>query len=393
MKMSLFALLACLAFATAGSEELNIYLIASEPYDDSSFGFPTLLYKVETGSLVKVRTVTTQRQNTSFVDVYPDRGYALVGSNRGGRSGYLLLDVIDMNSVSSQKSYDIDVCDGCAYISSHLQYRHDKQVYFFLGYNDGRTYTGVDLKTGRISRGFDWTDIAGAYRTGTGSPFVDRLSHFSGVVHDGDRLIYGKGPRPSRHRLGWKEPTEYGWESGSTITHLLVNNDYMRLISVIRHSNWQGELRGLGLHVFDKAAGEWSKLDMPGGYGSFRAFGHWLASEEIQEYGPERLDLNRLERQCFPPFLSAAVNLSLVREIAPTGRLFFYNARSKELILHDTGEPNSEVLHVDGDDVAWYRVSDELLRAPILGYRLGPPDVVAKGRELWAVHWLFFGKQ
>jgi len=391
--MSLFALLACLPFATAGSKELSIFLIASEPYDDSSFGFPTILYKVEMGGLVKVRTVTTQRQNTTFVDVYPERGYALVGSERGRRSGSQLLDVIDMHSVSAQKSYDVDICDDCAYISSHMQNRHDRQVYFYLGYNEGRKYTGVDLRTGRILSGFDWTDVAGAYRTGTGSPFVDRLKHFSGVVHDGDRLIYGEGRGPSRHRLGWKEPQEYGWDSGSTITDLLVNNDYLRLISVYRHSNWQGELRGLGLHVFDKTASEWSKLDIFGEYGSFRAFGHWLVSEEIQEYEPELLDLKRLERQCFQPFLSAAVNLSLVREIAPAGRLRFYNARTRDLIVHDTGEPNSEVLYVDEGDMAWYRVSDELRRAPIEEGRLGKPELVAKAPQLWAVHWMFFGKE
>ena len=293
----------------------------------------------------------------------------------------------------SQKSYDIDLCDGCAYISSHLQDHRDKQVYFIVGYNDDRRYGGVDLKAGGVLSGFDWTDVAGAYRTGTGSLFVDRLKHFSGVVHDGDRLIYGEGPRPTRHALGWQEPKEYGWESGSTITDLLVNNDQVRLIHVHRHSKTHRELPGLGLHVFDKAAGDWSKLDMPGGYGSFRAFGHWLVSEEIRRYEPDLLDLKRLEQQRFPPFLSAAVNLSLVREIAPTGRLRLYNARTRELIVHDTGEPNSEVLYVDEGDIAWYRVSDELRRAPIQDGKLGEPELVAKAPELWAVHWLFFGKE
>ena len=385
------ALLACLAAASVWAEDRNIYLIASEPYDNSSYGFPTLLYRVEGRRLVKVRTITTHKQNTRFVDVYPARGVALVGSDRTIDRGSLLLDVIDMSSVSTQKSYDIDICDACTYISSHMQDRHDAQAYFFIGYNEGHIYKGVDLRTGRMLKGFDWLDEANAYRTGTGSSFVDGLRSFSRVMHGSEVVIYG-GESLRHYELGWRLPEGFGWELGSTITAVLVNNDDIRVISVYRHSEWNGELRGLGLHVFDKAAAEWSKLDVHSGAGSFRAFGHWLVREEIQSYKPGALDLKRLEWQCFPPFLSAAVNLSMVRGIAPSGRLFFYNALTNASVEHDTGEPNSEVLYVDEYDVAWFRVGDELRRAPIEDGMLGPTEILVKAPELWPVHWLFFGK-
>ena len=50
-------------------------------------------------------------------------------------------------------------------------------------------------------------------------------------------------------------------------------------------------------------------------------------------------------------------------------------------------------LHVDGADVAWYRVRDELRKAKIENGKLGAETVVVKGPEMWAVHWLFFGKE
>ncbi|MCY3604190.1 MAG: hypothetical protein OXH45_00360 [Gammaproteobacteria bacterium] len=393
MKIIAVALLTCSVFTTLAAAERNAYLIASEPYDDSSFGFPTLLYRVEDHRLVKVRTVTTQQQNTIFVDVYPDKGYALVGSDRRPGLGSLLLDVINMNSVSKQKSYDIDICENCAYISGHMHGKHDAPVYIFRGYNEHSQYRGVDLTTGQILSDFDWTDEAGAYRTGTGSPFTDRSKSFRRVAHDSDWLIYGESESPRRYSMGWEQPQGYGWVAGSIITALLVNNDDIRLVLVYRHDNWKAELRGLGLHLFDKAAGKWFKPDIPSGMESFRAFRHWLVWEDVKPYEPGALDLERLEQQCFPPFLSAAINLSLVREIAPTGSLRFYNARAKELIVHDTSEPNSEVLYVDEDDVAWFRVSDELRRARIENGKLGPATVVVKAPELWAVHWLFFGEE
>ena len=301
------ALLACLAAANLSAGDQSIYLIASEPYLDRLESFPTLLFRVENGDLIKVRTVTTQEQDTRFVDVYPGRGYALVGSDRRRWPGsLLLLDVIDMNSVSVQKSYEIDLCDDCSFLSSHMQDGPDGPVYFFYGYNDGSDiYKGVDLTTGRMSNDFDVDDEANAYRTGKGSSFVDRL-------------------------------------------------------------------RGLT--------------------GAFRGYGHWLAREDIQSYKPGVVDLERLKRHRFAPFSSAAERFE-DDQAAPSGRFRLYNARTKELIEHDTGEPDTEVLYVDEDRFAYFRVSDELRRARIGDGKLGPEEVLAKAPELWAVHWLFFGRE
>ena len=393
VRAAVFALAACLASAAVWAEERNVYLIASEPIENVLQGFPTLLYRVEGGGLVKVRTVNTQRQKTEFVDVYPELGYAFVGSYLYGVGESLLLDVIDMDSVSTQRSYEIDVCGGCSFVGSYMQARRGALAYIFCGcaYTKGCSYKGVDLKSGRIVSGFEWIDEANAYRVGTGSSFVDRRKGFWAVMHGSEVLEYGDGS-VRRHELGWSLPEGMVWEPGSTFTDLKVNNDDMRLVLVRRNGEWKGKLQGLGLYVFDKAAGEWSSLDIPVGMGSFRAFGHWLAREDIQTSRSRALDLEPLKAHWFPPFLSAAERFEM-RRYAPTGRLFFYNVRTRELIVHETGEPDTEVLYVDGNDMAWYRVSDELRRAPILGERLGPPEVVARGPELWAVHWLFFGRE
>ena len=392
MRITTILLLTCLAYPYAWAKEQDIFLIASEPHIAILESFPTLLYRVEGDVLVKVRTVTTQRQDTKFVDVFPGRGYALIGSDRGNGRGSILLDIIDMNAVSAQKSYDIDLSDGYSLVSSHMQYGHEAQVYFLEGYKykNGGNYTGLNLATGQRSNQFDRIDEANAYRIGTGSSFVDRASRFVGIIDSSELLIFG-GESPRRRALGWRLPERFDWELGSIFTDVLVNNDDVRLISVYRNSDWKGEVRGLGLHVFDKAAGEWFQLDAPMGMGSFRAFGHWLAREEIQPYRPGDLNLERFQWHQFAPFLSVAERFES-RRYAPSGRLYFYNARTRVSIVHDTGEPDTEILFVDDDDVAWYRVSDELHRAPILEGGLGSPEVVVAAPELWAVHWLFFGK-
>ena len=123
-----------------------------------------------------------------------------------------------------------------------------------------------------------------------------------------------------------------------------------------------------------------------------RAYGSWLAAEEINVYAPQRLDMESLEAQRFEPFWSAAERFQEKRA-APAGRFRLYNVRTKERIAHDTGEPNSEVLFIDENDRVYYRVSDELRLAQIDGGELARPQVLVKSPVLWAVHWLVFGTE
>ena len=165
------------------------------------------------------------------------------------------------------------------------------------------------------------------------------------------------------------------------------------------------------LRVFDKASRQWVTLSLPGSgfpaetvrdywsgleqFGEIypmRAYRDWLAAEEVNVYSEDNLDLEPLKTQRFPPFLSAAERFQ-ERRVAPTGRFRLYNVRSKEIIVHDTGEPNSEVLYVDENDVVYYRVSDELRLAQIEGGKLVQSRVLVKLPEMWAVHWLFLGNE
>ena len=99
---------------------------------------------------------------------------------------------------------------------------------------------------------------------------------------------------------------------------------------------------------------------------------------------------NLLESYRTEPFLSAAGRFR-AREVTPTGRLLFYDTRSGTSTRRDTGQPDSEVLLVDEDNVAYFRVSDELRRGHLVDGGLANEEVVARAPELWGVHWLVKG--
>ena len=383
--MSLLALMASAGLA-AGEE--NLYLIASEPFDAPLATFPTLFYRLDGGQLTKIRTVTTQRQDTMFARVYHDKGYAVVASD-GAAKGSFLLNVIDLESVSAQTSYDIDTCEGCFYIESYLLSRNDSLIYVILGRDRDRVYRGVNLRTGAMSSDFDDRDEVHAYSGSHGNGFVDHgggiiLRNIMGVGKDA--VIYEWG---NARRLGWTLPDGLELRKDGSYAVQYMNNDHLRVTSIGGHPR---DSRSRLFYVYAKAGDAWSKLKLSGGLFSLRAYRHWLIAEEIYRGIPGSPELERLEVQHFPPFLSAADRLR-ARDIAPSGRFYLYNARTQALIIHDTGEPNSEVLYVDEDDAVYYRVSDELRRAQIEDGELARPSVLVKSPVLWAVHWLFLGKE
>ena len=427
----LLLLQALLAVACFADEE-QVYVIASEPYPNTDFSpSPAILYRVEGGRLEKVRTITTVKQDTLFVDPYPDHGYVFVGSV-GARPGAFLLDVLDLGSVGVELTLDLDGCwgcnasnrrsgcMGCRYATSHLLNRDGRLIYMIRpGTRNSEQLDcacqdlGVDVRTGEAITGLGTGDLQYAYQYGAPGGLVDG-GEFGADIYGGGTRARARGTADvNGHDLGWELPLGVKLEAGrwGDSARLMIDNDNMRVLGPITVGEPDRHAAERLFYVFDKESGEWSRLkllgsgvpmpalrhyvsslDMSGTYFPMRAFRDWLATEEIYGYEPGALEMERLAEQRFGPFRSAAERFVL-RQTAPSGRFRLHNAQTRLLIVHDTGEPNSEVLYVDEDDVAWYRVSDELRRAPIQDGRLGPPEVIVKSPELWAVHWLFLGRE
>ena len=425
-----------LAVACLASEE-RMYAIASDPYPNiRGNDAPAILYRVEGERLEKVRTVTTPRQDTLFVHPYPDQGYVFVGSV-GARAGAFLLDVLDLRSVGVERTLDMDgcwgcnasnfrrACRGCLYASSHLLNRGGRLIYMIrpAAYWSGAQLNcacrdlGVDVVSGEAVADLGSGSLGLAQQNGSPGGLVDGGDFGMPVYAEGTEAIVRDTAEGRPRKLGWQLPP--GVRLGSGPGHsgdwarLLIDNADMRVLLVMPFGKRPppAEPKQRTLYVFDKASWQWRMLDLPGSgvrmearwdyvealdspgaYLPMRAFGEWLAAEEIYGYEPGSLDTDRLAEHRFARFRSAAERFEKFGA-APSGRFRLYNARTQALIAHDTGEPDSEVLYVDKEDVAYYRVSDEMRRAPIEDGRLGTPEVVVKAPQLWAVHWLFFGRE
>jgi hypothetical protein len=71
-----------------------------------------------------------------------------------------------------------------------------------------------------------------------------------------------------------------------------------------------------------------------------------------------------------------------------SAKLFLWNEKTGEQYELDTGEADSEVVLVTGGTVV-YRVNDSLFEAGFRGGKVLPPTLLASGRPVTGVHWVF----
>ena len=413
------------------ADEKSMYVIASDPFPNSIFvTSPTILYRVGNERLEKVRTITTRRQDTTFVHSYPEQGFVFVGSV-GARPGSFLMDVVDLRSPSVERTVDLDgcwgcnaqnyrsSCMGCLYATSHLLDRAGRLIYMI---RSGTWYSeqldckcrdlGVDVLTGETIADLGSGALRHAYVNGVPGGLVDGGEFGTGIIADGIRAVAQGKDDAKGIDLGWDLPRSlvFGRERWNGSARLIVDNDDMRVLAPMPFAPEDQLDEGL-FFVFHHESREWSEiklpgsgvpmaalrshvhtLDMTGQYFPMRAFREWLAAEEIyaHEWGPRGFE--RLAEQRIGPFRFAEERFRDHQAALP-GKFRLYNARTKILIMHDTGEPDTEVLYVDEDDRVYYRVSDELFRARIEDGALGTSEVLVRAPEVGSVHWLFFGNE
>lgn len=336
---------ACLALAlllpvsTVSAQPTQLYAISNDHagrwWKTDGNEEPTVLYHVRDDALTKVRTITTGFEGVFFVRPYQDLGLVLVGAMGIGPES-IHLDVIDLSRMSRQKSYSIDSsCGACQIFDGHLLKMDERLIYMAEEtdyYNWPPEYEGDGDSS--IKVWYHGIDL------GTG----DRVRGLAG-----EDIAYA-------YSFGFADQ----WSDG--VGAQIINNDHINVV-VLGYAEYLGpEPVASHLRVSRKADGVSTDIEWPQGYGIRpRGFRQWMVAEEFHG------------------------------EQGQTGRMVLYNPETGQWVIHDTGEADCEVLLVDEDDVAYYRINDELLRADISGEKLANIERIVKAPEMLNVHWLVKG--
>lgn len=398
---ALAAGLCALAGASLQGNE-GLYAVAGVPLG-SIADSPVVLYRVDGGSLEKVRTVATLRQNAHVVRSYPEKGFVFVVSD-GAFDGSFLVDILDLGDMSRERSVDFDTCDGCTFLRARLFERNGRLVFYVRAAGDGPDgkhvgyNVGLDMHSGDFVRDIGRGDVTYLHHAGGQAGGVDGSDV---VVSIGVREQHPEQPyvtrNPDTFDLRWRLPDWFSRPEGGRI-YQVANNDHARVVSV--GGGAKGTPQWL---VFDKSAGRWTGVPtstFPFG-GDARLVGRWLVREEVREGMDNEAwrNIPRADRAAWPaapqqrgedPFWSAEVRADL-RDRTPTGRLQFYDTRTGNVAVHDTGHLDSETLMIDDYDAVYFRVGDELRRADLGDGTVANVETVAKAPEMLAVHWLFRG--
>lgn len=378
-----------------------LYAIAGAPISEMGMDFPVVLYRIGDGDFTKVRTVATRRQNAIVIKSYPGEGLVFIVSN-GATAGWFLVDILDLTEMSRERSVDFDLCRGCGYDKARLLDRNGRLIFYIqAGHYERETDTlvtqflGLDIESAEFVYDIARSDDAYLIHSGMQSGGVDGSDFVRGIlVREGSP----DQPYVARDRetfdLDWRLPE---WYSEGGQLDQLANNRHARVL--LSTAGADGEQL-----VLNKRSGRWSSVPLSTlPVGGTRLLRNWLVREDYRAgYDPvvwQGYHLGDLDPKPFwsaedlperLPFWSAEGRASL-RGKTQTGRLQFYDVQTGALAEHDTGHPDSEILLIDENDQAYFRVGDELRRAKIEDGGLADEELVAKAPELLGVHWLFRG--
>lgn len=155
--------------------------------------------------------------------------------------------------------------------------------------------------------------------------------------------------------------------------------------------------------ILDKTNGSWEKLTIfatgHGGKLIIKNFGEWLVgcthvSEGLPKNHKSKLPGEEDWSNSSTIYSPSVYRLKdLYEHFYSEGYLFLYNIHTKNYIEWNTGQADSEILMVR-NNIVYYRKYDKIFFAPIINdSRLGKSTLIVSGKEVPAIHFMFFTEE
>lgn len=352
------------------------------------------LYRVENGGLSRVRLLVTAKQRVIQIRAYQNEGHVFILSAREQRKEHaLFLEVVDLSSVTTEMSHDMDLCEGCRHAASGLIVRNDQLIYMVEATRSvgdtvvGHYYAGVNIATGLAVDNLDARDIERTHAFGDAPGLSWRGASENRTSELGIGEIYSDGLLPYRVRVineGWTRfdldyalPRELACRDCRI--HQKIHTESVRLLASDRSHAGPMIPANTALYVLNKKRGEWRRLAFETCHSS-TAFGNWLVVGESY-WSPWTKD-------CYGQMARGFGGV----------KLHFFNTLTGEEFMHDIARPGGRVLMIDDDGVVYLRMVDELWRGRIVDGRLddgrlNDMELIARSTMVPRVRWMVFGDE
>jgi hypothetical protein len=159
----------------------------------------------------------------------------------------------------------------------------------------------------------------------------------------------------------------------------------------------KSKLGALKILIYDKRIKEWSNYHFKGDLSSYALFDNWLVGEVINYYSNKSMIKTPGGKYRSRTMRGTGMPMDFLfeeKKIYCPGILFLFNLKTRKYIewqTYQNGEPqgDSEIILV-GDDIVYYRMNDEIYKAPILnGEKLGKAQLLIKDPRVPDIHWAF----
>tara|TARA_R110002073_G_scaffold132007_1_gene278814 strand:- start:347 stop:1204 length:858 start_codon:yes stop_codon:yes gene_type:complete len=258
-----------------------------------------------------------------------------------------------------------------------------------------RVFQTMNLSTGEVKdshrgdqRYVASYGMAGARATGTGDSTTLVRNHFDGT---NEAVVARDMP------LGWDVPAWFVENPLESIMRV-IENQSIRVLTSAGFSR-AGDPGTSRYYFYNKLDDNWHIHAFDGnGSWAIRGFGEWVVTEEVHRIPDTEVPEARAEFHARwrsgvsdNEYLDATSRF-LHFEVRPTGRLLIYNVFERKEFVIETGEPDSEVLLVENNQV-YYRVDDSIYREEIDLRReqLTNTTLLVSAPEVRHMHWAFLG--
>jgi hypothetical protein len=236
---------------------------------------------------------------------------------------------------------------------------------------------GIDLRKSdsgqRITDHLPWDTVEYARAQGeAGGPLEGRSPHLAGTL-----------------------PKDGGGALEGHVTALLCANDRFSVFAESA-ATFEETLKrtSSGVVVADRQLETSRKITIRGSQSRYRLFGSWLAVLIVEPATGHTVnpgtELQRKKATATLPSVTEAYDhaMGIEGKWLP-GILELINLESGNVIQWNTGQSDSEILDVSGDEVL-YRVNYQIFTASVTGGQLDKSVLVAEDKNVPEVHWVFW---
>lgn len=399
--------------ALAQEKSSNLYFICGHPFEQMEQQYESWLfnYNPDSAVLTKAKKISGSHEFLSFIKPYDryKKIFILKDDWYSGKNQYL--SIIDMNNPKKDtiivlKDFDYTCTDSKLIFSPNTESflcldfsnykKSPKYKYLGVGVN---SYSLTELQPEVFRNSYVIGSTGGAIQS------EDDLAVYTSKSN-GNLNIPKTSIVENRPLFEISLPKAF-WNQDGSMKLILLNTDNLFVFKNKESNRSRNEVGNTELLIYSKTKNEWSTLNIKGNRSNVRSFGNIIAGL-VQSYDVliendsrgqqkitkfKRISPGKNARRKEGTITGAPVDERFFySSIYSPGILYLYNTTTNTYFEWDTKQGDSEILLIENNEV-YYRVNDEIFRAPILnGKKLGKAKLLIKNEVVPDIHWAFFSK-